>query len=76
MCRFKMRSYTQNTCRALLQMVCFVAARLFWELFPEECSQEVASRHFGMAGADFSAILNLCCTAQVIQPIKKGLKAN
>lgn len=71
-----MRSYTQNTCRALLQMVCFVAAHLFWDLFPEECSQGIASCHFRMAGAGFSATLNLYCTAEVIQPIKNRLKAN
>lgn len=55
-------------------MVCFVAAHLFWDLFPERCSQDVASSHFGMAGASFGAILNLYCTAEVIQPIKNGLK--
>lgn len=64
-CRFKMRSYTQNTCRALLHMTCFVAAHLFWDLFPEGCSQEFASCHLGMAGAGFCAVLNLYCAVEV-----------
>lgn len=56
--------------------MCFVAAHLFWDLFPEGCSGRLHQSYFGMAGAGFGAIPILYCTAEVIQPIKKGLKAN